>query len=99
MIKKGRSCGRAQRAALVKFSEICHYIKPNKCRKYMTSLLVPMADIIAHGGELIQVNFLCLVLTTNFLTIFGKGIIGCFNGKYLCDSAMFFERKRSVSFD
>lgn len=54
VIKRGRSCGRAQRASLTKFSEICHYIKPIKCRKYITSLLLPIAEIIAHGGEMIQ---------------------------------------------
>ena len=54
VIKKGRSAGRQLRASLIKFSEICKYIKPSRCRKYITSLLVPLSDIISEGDELLQ---------------------------------------------
>jgi len=54
IVKKGKASGRAQKSALLKFAEISHYIKPAKCRKYITSLLVPIADIINDGIDLMH---------------------------------------------
>eukprot|EP01119_Soliformovum_irregulare_P004870 TRINITY_DN1603_c0_g1_i1.p1 TRINITY_DN1603_c0_g1~~TRINITY_DN1603_c0_g1_i1.p1 ORF type:complete len:2158 (+),score=703.02 TRINITY_DN1603_c0_g1_i1:70-6543(+) len=54
VVKRGRSSGRSQKTALLKFSEVCRYIKPSKCPKYIMSLLVPFADIIAEGDETLQ---------------------------------------------
>jgi hypothetical protein len=52
---KGRVAGRSQRAAISKFAELCVYIKPSKCRKYITALLPPFFDIINEGDDTIQV--------------------------------------------
>ncbi|EGG16421.1 Huntingtin family protein [Cavenderia fasciculata] len=37
---------KSQRIALVKFGEVCHFIRPNKCRKYITSLAAPINHLL-----------------------------------------------------
>lgn len=51
---KSSESTRARRSALLKFSEVCDHIHPTKCRKYVSSLLNVIQDIIERGDELIQ---------------------------------------------
>src|SRR5690242_15589397 len=53
-VKAPENSTRGRRAALLKFSEVCHFIHPNKCRKYISSLLSVIQDIIEKGDEMLQ---------------------------------------------
>eukprot|EP01091_Cochliopodium_minus_P007275 TRINITY_DN17181_c0_g1_i1.p1 TRINITY_DN17181_c0_g1~~TRINITY_DN17181_c0_g1_i1.p1 ORF type:complete len:384 (+),score=68.95 TRINITY_DN17181_c0_g1_i1:29-1180(+) len=45
---------KSQRIAVGKFGELCKFIRPSKCRKYITSLMPLIEDMIKNGGELLQ---------------------------------------------
>ncbi|EFA83096.1 Huntingtin family protein [Heterostelium album PN500] len=42
---------KSQRIALTKFGEVCQFIRPAKSRKYITSLLAPINQLLAMGSD------------------------------------------------
>ncbi|PRP81029.1 hypothetical protein PROFUN_11181 [Planoprotostelium fungivorum] len=54
ILKKGSDGGKAQRAAMKKFGDVCHFIKPSKSRKYITSLLPCIEQIIIESDEVMH---------------------------------------------
>ncbi len=51
---------RARRSALLKFSEVCDHIHPTKCRKYVSSLLNVIQDIIERVHPSINIYLLTI---------------------------------------
>lgn len=55
--KKAPVNEKAQRYCLLKFAEMCPTIRPSKCRKYATSVLPVIEEILKNGNEMMQQTF------------------------------------------